>query len=208
MRFMSGHGTTDRANTHVSPTNPPIRTFPEVGVGFRRPLQTGRGLDRQPTTIQMGRGQGTSRQHSHVYGQIRLRTYMVSFWMSNRAGQRPRWAFSQSPYWRTHRRTAWLSPWIKYYKPSSKTSWMRITPIGMTNSIVHSGHTAQRFKQELNPPPFGWHSDSKQSCQSSSRYRVHESKSWNGCLSLNPNNIDSNKSSNSGNTGSQALFSG
>ena len=68
---------------------------------------------------------------------------------------------------------------------------------------MHYGLIAPLLRLAFNPPPFGWHSDWNQSCQSSSRYRVYESKSRNGCLSLDPNNIDSNKSSNSGNTGSQ-----
>ena len=98
----------------------------------------------------------------------------------------------------------WPSPQIKYYKPSSKRSLTKIEQIGMTNSTMHFGRTAQCVKQVFNPPAFGWHSDWKQSCQSSSGYRVYQSKSWNGCLSLNPNNIDSNNSSNSGNTKLQA----
>ena len=42
---MLAHGITYRASTHASQTNPPIGTFPEVGVEFYRPFQTGRGSD-------------------------------------------------------------------------------------------------------------------------------------------------------------------
>ena len=82
------------------------------------------------------------------------------------------------------KRKGWPSPRIKYYRPSSKRSWTKIEQIGMTNSKVHSGRSAQRLKQVFTPPSFGWYSDWKQSCQSSSRYRVYESKSRNGVVKI------------------------
>ena len=46
VRFVSTHGTTDKASPNAAPTHPPVRTISKVGVRFCRTFQTGRGLNR------------------------------------------------------------------------------------------------------------------------------------------------------------------
>ena len=91
------NGSTHRGSKNATPTGINVGAVPELGNGFCRSLHTSGRLHMKQIYFsshkllhQVGRSESLTGKYGGSYGEIPLRTHLVSIWLSNRTYQRPR----------------------------------------------------------------------------------------------------------------------
>ena len=91
MRLMLELGSTPGTSTNAAPAGATLRTVPEMGARFRRPIHSSaQGTNISSwlwTTSQSGWRPNLQGQYGGLNGQIPVRTHLVPFWVSLPANQ-------------------------------------------------------------------------------------------------------------------------